>query len=94
MCDKLDILHYILLLESVLDTGLQQYADPAYTLPDFNLYNPNFSNPFTKKYYYRVSCGWCMSLGFKVIFLETQLSQLQPFTVSVGTQLKCVIVMV
>lgn len=36
MCDKLDILHYVL-LESVLDIGLQQYADPAYSLPYFNL---------------------------------------------------------
>lgn len=90
MCDKLDILHYVL-LESVLDIGLQQYADPAYSLPYFNLQNPNFSNPFTKKYYYQVFCGWCTSLSFKVIFFENQLSQLQPFTASVGTQLKCMI---
>lgn len=37
------------LLQSVLDTGLQRHADPAYSLPYFNLHNPNFSNPFTKK---------------------------------------------
>lgn len=36
----------VLLLGSVLDIGLWQYAGPAYTLPHFNLRNPNFSNPF------------------------------------------------
>lgn len=51
-----------------------QCANPACSLPYFNLYNPNFLNSFTKMYCYWVSCGCCMRLDFKVVFLETQLS--------------------